>query len=183
MKKLLMLTVAFVNTAFSQDVSLIEKELLRLIQEERTKAGLNEVVHLEILDRTAEIQATYLSTLYDMYQASHSHPDKSLESVEQRHLSLRKNGKDKYIGDVGENITIFTFQPSEGDLLTALHAHTNFMKSQGHRLRVMNEPHCSFCKDKPPYHYGHCILYDRDTNWIIVVQVFEVSFDVCRYDP
>jgi predicted nucleic acid-binding protein len=89
MKKLLMLTVACVNTAFSQDVSLIEKELLRLIQEERTKAGLNEVVHLEILDRTAEIQATYLSTLYDMYQASHSHPDESLESVEKRHLSLR----------------------------------------------------------------------------------------------
>jgi uncharacterized protein YkwD len=180
MKKLLLLMITCVNTAFSQDVSLIEKELLRLIQEERTKAGLDEVVHLEILDRTAEIQATYLSTLNNIYHVSHSHPNKSLETVEQRYLSLRKDDIHTYMG---ENITVFGYQPSKGDLLTALHAHTNFMGSKGHAIRVMSNPTCSFSEDKPSYNYGHCIIYDKETEWIIVVQVFQVRFDVCRYNP
>lgn len=173
MKKLLLLMITCVNTAFSQDVNLIERELLRLIQEERTKAGLNEVIHLDILDRTADIQSTYLSTLSYIGDVTHSHPNKSLEGPEQRYMSLRKDNDYTLIF---ENITVFTYRPSEGDLLTALRAHNNFMKSKNHALCVMDDPICIFTKDRLPYNYGHSVVYDKKNNWIIVVQVFQISF-------
>jgi uncharacterized protein YkwD len=176
MKKLLLLMITCVHTAFSQDVSLIEKELLRLIQEERTKAGLNEVIHLDILDRTAEIQSTYLATLSNIGDVTHSHPNKSLEEPDQRYLSLKR-------GDIStsifENITVFTYRPSEGELLTALRAHNNFMKSKGHSLIVMNDLTCVFSENKPEYNYGHSIIFDKKNNWIIVVQIFQGRYERC----
>ena len=72
-----------------------------------------------------------------------------------------------------ENVTAFNYDSTKTDLEIAVQAHNNFMNSKYHRMNVLTENGDYLNKGYIlPSYYGHCVVYNKKLNAIIVVQMF-----------
>ena len=157
------------SLGYSQNLPEIQRHLLNLVNEERNDRGLSTFVTDTLINNGAKIHANYLSTIRSFKQVSHTNPNPKYKTASNR---IKIASKSKYRIS-SENVTAFNYDSTKTDLEIAVQAHNNFMNSKYHRMNVLTE-HGDYLNKGYilPSHYGHCVVYNKKLNAIIVVQMF-----------
>jgi len=161
MKLLITFLILFLsNTLFCQNLESIGHYLFSYTVQERIKNNVKaELIMSESLCKAAKIQA---DLILKTGVPTHEHTSPSLRSVRDR-VSQFGFKSSPY-----EIITCFTYQ-NVADSLVARRAVNNFMNSKGHKYTLLTD---DIFDDGHKVSYGHCVLYDYQRKWIIVVEVF-----------
>ena len=166
---ILIFLIIFSNLSYSQDLVEIEKQLLILVNNERSERGLTTFITDTLINNTSKIHGNYLSTIRSYKQVSHTNPNPKYKTASNR-IKVVSNLK-YFISS--ENITAFNYDTTKTDLEIAVHIHNNFMNSKYHKMNVLTENgDYSNLGYTLPSHYGHCVVYNEKINAIIVVQMF-----------
>ena len=170
MKKVLFILLTLTcRLGYSQNLSEIQRHLINLVNEERSNRGLSTFVTDTLINNGAKIHANYLSTIRSFKQVSHSNPHPKYKTPSNR-IKIASNSKYRISS---ENVTTFNYDSTITDLEIAVQAHNNFMNSKYHRMNVLTENGDYLNKGYIlPSYYGHCVVYNKKLNAIIVVQMF-----------
>ncbi len=165
---LLILTI-FSNLSYSQNLVEIEKQLLILVNEERASRSLTTFITDSLINNAAKIHAKYLSTIMSFQQVSHTNPNLKYKYPSDR-IIISSNSK---YDMSSENVTAFNYDSTKTDLEIATQVHNNFMNSKYHKMNVLTENGDYFNSGTIlPRYYGHYVVYNKNLNAIIVVQMF-----------
>jgi uncharacterized protein YkwD len=141
------------NLVYSQDTQVIGETVFSLVKQVRKDSSIkSEIVMNKLLCEAAKIQAEYI-----------------LNSGNVTHDRVRKFG---YKNGAKENITYLNYN-KELDEALGKEAVNNFIKSTPHRYTLLSGDEL---KIPSKTEYGQSILYDKQREKIIVVQVFLQRF-------
>ena len=166
---ILSILTIFSNLSYSQNSVEIEKQLLILVNKERSERGLTTFITDTLINNGAKIQADYLCTVRTIEQISHSNPN-PIHSTSSKRVRVASDLK---YSVSNENITAFGYESIKTDLEIAQTIHDNFMNSKFHKMNVLREIVDIFNEGwVSPVSYGHSVVYDKSKNLIIAVQLF-----------
>ena len=166
---ILSILTIFSNLSYSQNSVEIEKQLLILVNKERSERGLTTFITDTLINNGAQIQADYLCTVRTIEQISHSNPN-PIHSTSSKRVRVASDLK---YSVSNENITAFGYESIKTDLEIAQTIHDNFMNSKFHKMNVLREMVDIFNEGWVyPVSYGHSVVYDKSKNLIIAVQLF-----------
>ena len=166
---ILSILTIFSNLSYSQNSVEIEKQLLILVNKERSERGLTTFITDTLINNGAQIQADYLCTVRTIKQISHSNPN-PIHSTSSKRVRVASDLK---YSVSNENITAFGYESIKTDLEIAQTIHDNFMNSKFHKMNVLREIVDIFNEGwVSPVSYGHSVVYDKSKNLIIAVQLF-----------
>ena len=166
---ILSILTIFSNLSYSQNSVEIEKQLLILVNKERSERGLTTFITDTLINNGAKIQADYLCTVRTIEQISHSNPN-PIHSTSSKRVRVASDLK---YSVSNENITAFGYESIKTDLEIAQTIHDNFMNSKFHKMNVLREMVDIFNEGWVyPVSYGHSVVYDKSKNLIIAVQLF-----------
>jgi uncharacterized protein YkwD len=152
------------NLVYSQDTQVIGETVFSLVKQVRKDSSIiSEIVMNKALCDAAKIQAEYI---LNSGNVTHDNPNDGYTRVSDR---VRKFG---YKNGAKENITYLNYNKELDDSL-GREAVNNFIKSTPHRYTLLSGDEL---KIPSKTEYGQSILYDKQREKIIVVQVFLQRF-------
>lgn len=165
MRYLLLGTLMIVSSLlFSQDTQVIGESIFSLTNQIREKNKIKSKIFMtQTLCDVAKIQAEYI---LNSGNVTHDNPTVGYKTKDDRVLRLG------YRSGVKENITYLNYNGETNDSL-ARRAVNNFMNSSPHRFTLLSGDELNIPIKTA---YGQSILYDKNRNKIIVVQLFVQCF-------
>lgn len=152
------------NLLHSQNTQVIGETIFSLVKQVRKDSCIkSEIVMNKSLCEAAKIQAEYI---LNSGNVAHDNPNSGYARVGDR---VRKFG---YKNGAKENITYLDYNKESDDSLGG-EAINNFIKSRPHRYTLLSGDEL---KIPSKTEYGQSILYDKQREKIIVVQVFLQRF-------
>lgn len=152
------------NLLHSQNTQVIGETIFSLVKQVRKDSCIkSEIVMNKSLCEAAKIQAEYI---LNSGNVTHDNPNSEYATVGDR---VRKFG---YKNGANENITYLNYNKESNDSL-GRRAIINFIKSPPHRYTLLSGDEL---KIPSKTEYGQSILYDKQREKIIVVQVFLQRF-------